>query len=360
MPYRPTGSRNWHYDFQIKGRRFHGSCGTEDYEEAKAIEAEKRVQAKADPKTRGIYTINEALGTYARDVAQYQTSYRTTKSQAKNIIAAMKGATRIDLLSNGDLIRFIALRRAKVANATVNREIDLLGRACRHMVKFHGGKLAEDLDFRAGRLKEPKERVRELSWDEQDRLFKSLRLDLHPFVKFALMTGARKETITELTWDAVHFETERLRFDIKGDDVMFFPMNHELRALLSSLPRGEGDHAPFVFTYQNQITKQRHRIVTGGGGLDEDWREALELAEILNFRFHDLRHTFATRILRKTRNIKLVSMLLGHKSIETTMRYAHVLDEDLRQGLDDFSALKSPESRKKSRRKNENSSVATG
>lgn len=351
MPYRPKGSSNWHYDFQIKGRRFHGSCGTEDYETAKAVEAEKRVQAKSDPKTRGIFTLDEALGTYAHDVAQHQSSFRTTKSQAKNIIEALNGRTRVDALTNADLIRFIALRRAKVANATVNRELELLGRACRHMVKFHGGQLSPDIDFRAGRLKEPKERVRELSWGEQERLFEHLRIDLHPYVKFALMTGARKETITELLWTAVDFENSRIRFDMKGEDRMFFPMNGELRAFLSSLPRASGDHAGFVFTYDNMVTKQKCRIVTGGGGLDEDWRAALMAAGIDDFRFHDLRHTFATRILRKTRNIKLVSQLLGHRNIETTMRYAHVLDDDLRQGLDDFSALAAPDSRRKSRRK---------
>jgi site-specific recombinase XerD len=56
-------------------------------------------------------------------------------------------------------------------------------------------------------------------------------------------------------------------------------------------------------------------------------------------RFHDLRHTFATRMLRKTQNISLVSKLLGHTNIETTSRYAHVLTSDLRDALDGFSVI---------------------
>lgn len=52
-----------------------------------------------------------------------------------------------------------------------------------------------------------------------------------------------------------------------------------------------------------------------------------------------IRHTFATRMLRQTQNIKLVSQLLGHKDIATTSRYAHVLVDDMRAALDDFSVM---------------------
>ena len=354
MPFRPKGSRNFHYDFQIKGRRFHGSCGTEDFEEAKAIEAEARVRAKNDPAARGIYTVSEALGTYITDVSAHQSSHRTTVSQGKGILSAIDPKRRLDQLSNADVMHLITRRRAVVANGTVNREIDLLGRACRHMAKIYGAALSADLDFSSVRLKEPKEITRELTWEEQERLFKHLRTDLHPFVKFALMTGARLETICELRWPDVDFRHKRIRFEMKGDDEMFFPMNSEMVALLSARPRANHkDSADFVFTYLNHRTKvpERKRIVTGGGGISEDFRDALRLAKIPAFRFHDLRHTFGTRLLRKTRNLKLVSKLMGHKSIETTMRYAHVLDDDLRAGVEGFSALQAPESRKKSRSK---------
>jgi len=205
MPFRPKGSRNFHYDFQIKGRRFHGSCGTEDFEEAKAIEAEARVRAKNDPIARGIYTVSEALGTYITDVSAHQSSHRTTVSQGKGILSAIDPKRRLDQLSNADIMHLITRRRAVVANGTVNREIDLLGRACRHMAKIYGAALSADLDFSSVKLKEPKEITRELTWEEQERLFKHLRTDLHPFVKFALMTGARLETICELRWPDVDF-----------------------------------------------------------------------------------------------------------------------------------------------------------
>lgn len=351
MPFRPKNSRFWHYDFQIGGRRFHGSTGTESFEEAKAIEAQARVQARAAPDRRGIYTLDQALGTYWADISQHQSSSATTLSQGKGILSVLDGKTTLDALTMADVMRLVSTRRARVANGTVNRELQLLGRAIRHMAKFHAAKVA-DLDLRAAEVKEPKERIRELSPDEQARLFKHLRADLHPLVQFALMTGAREETICDLTWAQVDLPNARIRFDMKGDEVMFFPVNGELRAFLSTLPRSPlPDHRPYVITYVDQQTKQRKRILTGGGGLKAAFHKATIDADIPDFRFHDPRHTFGTRMLRKTQNLKLVSRLMGHKTIETTMRYAHVMMDDLAGAMADFSALGSVQSRRNSRRK---------
>lgn len=342
MPFRPKASRFWHFDFQIKGRRFHGSCGTESFEEAKAIEAAARVKAKSDPIAKGIFTLAEATGTYCADISQHQPSYRTTLSQCKAILATLGARTTLPSLTNADLMRLVRQRRAKVSNGTVNRELDTLARAVRHMVKYHRAEVAADLDFTAPKLREAQERIRELTWAEQTALFQNLRVDLHPFVKFALMTGARKETITGLRWSDIDHDNARIRFALKGDLTMFFPINNELRALLSALPRATlPDHAAYVFTYLNHRTSTplRQRIVNGGGGLSADFQEAVKAAEIPNLRFHDLRHTFASRLLRQSGNLKLVSRLLGHTSVETTTRYAHVLQDDLAAAMADFSAL---------------------
>lgn len=346
MPHRPKGTRFWHYDFQIRGRRFHGSCGTDDYEEAKAAE---RVKARAAPEITCRFTVSQALGTYWTDICQHQTSARTAKSQAKMILSVMDGARQMEGLTNADLMRYVATRRATVSNATVNRELQILGRALRHMAKIHKATMP-DIDLKAVETAEPEERVRELSPAEQGRLFKHLRPDLLPFVTFALLTGARLSTITELRWSDIDHDHRRMTFRLKGGGTMRFPMSHEILALLSAIPRSNvPEHRRFVFTFEDQGRKdrQRRKIVPNGGGLMEDFRAALSAAEIENFRFHDLRHTFATRMLRHTGNLKLVSRLLGHSKVETTARYAHVLDDDLASALDSASLL--GVSRRKSR-----------
>lgn len=341
MPFRTAKTKVWQYDFQIRGRRFRGSCGTEDFEKAKAVEAAERVKAESMPEIQGEFTISQAIGTYYTDVSQHQSSARTTLSQGRAILDVISGDMLLSKMTQAEIARFVAVRRKDVAPGTINRQLQMLGRAIRYMEKTHGANGPTKIDLRAAEIKEPKERVRELSIEEQRRLFKHLRADLHPWVKFALMTGARLGTICDLRWSDIDLDAGRMLFRIKGNDSQLFPINPEMRAFLSSLPRAEDPaYAPFVITYLDQGTKDKIRKkITPSGGISEEFRAALEAAEIGNFRFHDLRHTFATRMLRKTGNIKLVSRLLGHKSIETTTRYAHVIDDDLASAVWGFSAL---------------------
>jgi integrase len=350
MPFRHQNSPHWHYDFQIGGRRFSGSCGTADYQEAKAVEAQARVAARAAPQTPpGIYTLSQALGTYSANVAQHQPSWRTTQSQAKALIAGLGAQTRLDQITDSMILAHVARRRATVANGTVNRELQLLGRAIRHIVDFHQA-TAAPLKLKAAEVAEPRERIRELSADEQTRLFAKLRPDLHPLALLALMTGARRAELCNLKWSDVDLQTSRLRFTIKGSAALSFPINPELRAMLTSLPRAETpqDRA-YVLTYVDEQTGHRRRISPNGGGIHGDFHNAVIEAEILDFRFHDLRHTFATRMLRQTGNLKLVSRLLGHTTVETTARYAHVLDADLAEAMAGFRVAPRPQSRRKSR-----------
>jgi integrase len=342
MPFRPQNSRFWHYDFQLQGRRFHGSCGTEDFETAKGIEAQARVDARTAlhhaAATKGVFTLSEAIGTYYADICDRQPSARTSLSQGKAILQVFDRPKRLDQLTDADLLHYVARRRATVSNATANRELQFLGRALRHMAHYHAATVPV-LDWKRPQAAEPEERVRELTWDEQAALFAALRTDLHPLVKFALMTGARRATICGLRWRDVDLATSRMRFALKGGRTMAFPVNREMQAFLGSLPRSDlPSEKPFVLTYVDQTGTARHRrrISPSGGGVHDDFHKAVLAAGIEDFRFHDLRHTFATRMLRQTGNLKLVSRLLGHTSIETTMRYAHVLDADLAEAMAGF------------------------
>jgi site-specific recombinase XerD len=68
--------------------------------------------------------------------------------------------------------------------------------------------------------------------------------------------------------------------------------------------------------------------------LQTRWRRALAKAGVEDFRFHDLRHTAASRLLRKTHDLKMVQDMLDHAQITTTTKYAHVLKDDLRAGME--------------------------
>jgi integrase len=57
-------------------------------------------------------------------------------------------------------------------------------------------------------------------------------------------------------------------------------------------------------------------------------------AKLTDFRFHDIRHDVGTKLLRATGNLKLVQRALNHSDVQTTTRYAHVLDEEVGAALD--------------------------
>ncbi len=100
----------------------------------------------------------------------------------------------------------------------------------------------------------------------------------------------------------------------------------------------QGDHPEFVFTYVAQRT--RGDRIKGKcypltiSGTKTRWRRTRKAAGVSNFRLHDFRHDFATKLLRETGNLRLVQKALNHADIKTTARYAHVLDEEVAEGIE--------------------------
>jgi len=98
-----------------------------------------------------------------------------------------------------------------------------------------------------------------------------------------------------------------------------------------------GHHPEFVFTYVavrtrgERVRGERQPITYNG--LKTTWRRLRSAAKVADFRFHDKRHDLATKLLRKTGNLKLVQKALNHRNIKTTLKYAHVLDDEVAAGL---------------------------
>jgi integrase len=103
-----------------------------------------------------------------------------------------------------------------------------------------------------------------------------------------------------------------------------------------------------VFTYEAQRTHggrvKGHRYPLTREGIKTAWRRLRKNAAVSDFRFHDFRHNFGTKLLRETGNIKLVQRALNHADIATTTRYAHVLDAEVADAMKAVA-----KSRKKSR-----------
>lgn len=343
MLYKPARSPYWSYDFVIGGIRHAKSTKTGDKAMARRIEAEVRREALLPSRARPTISLDEAAGLYA-ERAEQQSSWRDTKRIIKAMLATI-GATRaLSEITQRDLQLAVAKRRPGRVNASVNREIEVWRAIWRNAdaTRFDIG------DMPAwGKLMLPVARKahRTLSQDEEARLFTELRPDLCDFAAFALASGWRLSEVVRLTWRDVDLQARTASTRIKGGDTITRPLSAAMLALVASQPRV----CPQVFTFVSQATRSAHTAVDGrkraarrkgerypfsADGWRKPWAEALKAAGVEGFRWHDLRHTRGTRILRATGNIAVAAKALGHRSIKTTMLYAQADDQDVRNGLD--------------------------
>ena len=189
---------------------------------------------------------------------------------------------------------------------------------------------------RVSRVKVNNERDRWLTLEEENRLLDVCvigtptepRYWLREIVTFALNTGMRQDEILSLKWPNVDlFRKTATVVRSKNGEKRTIPMNNRVFELLKLKAKVRGIKSDYVFA-SRVGTKIHHR------NLRRAFYQALERAEIEDFKFHDLRHTFATRLVQAGIDLYKVSRLLGHKDIKMTQRYAHHHTESLRDGVE--------------------------
>jgi integrase len=353
-PIKDPRSPYYQYDFQRNKRRFHGSTGCTSKPRAQKYIDDLLNQIAEGRFKKAEITLDAACLTYWRDKANTPASGKLTPGQRTletQLATLCDGIGKDRLLSEITIThmrKFIAKRRGMkvrgstakdaklVSNATVNREWELARRVWRHVAADHA---VSEIKWGDLKLPENNERVRELSADEQTALFETLPDDLKPIVEFALLSGQRKSAVVGLRWDRINWNSGQATIVNKGGKDHTFPLTSELIELVLEQPRL--DDCPFVFTYvcerpapkrkDRPARRKGERYPFTVGGWIRKWHKALKAAGVTDFRFHDLRHTSATRIMRNTGNLKAAGRLLGHTDMRTTSRYAHVQMEDLRE-----------------------------
>lgn len=213
--------------------------------------------------------------------------------------------------------------------------------------EFWGARFDHEPKWVKHMLEEPDEHVRELRAEEADAITLATRPDYEPFIAFARATGLRLRECL-LRWSEVDWEALVITKKGKGGHTVTAPITEEVAAILAPLI---GHHEDWVFTYVAERTrascvKGRRYPITFSGAKSQ-WRRLRARAGVTGFRFHDFRHDLATKVLRKTGNLKTVQKVLNHADIKTTARYAHVHDEEVRAALESVQA--DQKSRKKSR-----------
>ena len=145
---------------------------------------------------------------------------------------------------------------------------------------------------------------------------------LKPMVLLALNTGLRRRELFELRWTSVNFDTNRITVTsdtAKSKRVRYIPMNVTVRDSLTRW-REQAGRSALVFPGRDG----RHI-----DNVDSAWRGLLKMAALEDFRWHDLRHDFASGLVMAGVDLYRVKTLLGHASITMTERYAHLSPEHL-------------------------------
>lgn len=342
--YRHKNSPYWQFDFQVKGQRYTGSTHCDSKSAAKDYERRKRNEIASGVQAQPDITVDESFGNYWSLVGQHENNHVTTEGQLDRMKDHFGAATILRDIDRDAIEKYIARRRGMkarnkttlVSNATVNRETQLLKRVIRRVPDKYA---KPKIDWAGLMLKEPKERTRELSDDEEDRLFAKLPADLSAVVEFAILSGQRRESIITMLWSKVDLRGGRAEVRVKGGSWHSFPLTPRMVALIANRPKVAAQVFTYVCERSAPPRKDRPARVKGerypfsSEGWARKWKKALTDAGVDDFRFHDLRHTAATRVTRAVGNLKVTQKLLGHSDIATTARYAHASDGDVMDAL---------------------------
>lgn len=349
--YKDKRSPYWQFDFQFRGQRFYGSTGCTSQRAAEAFERRERHKAALPDQQRPGITLSEAAGLY-QDHAELLPSWPTIEYMLDALVSGIGQNRLLSAITQRDLQIYFAGRRAGRTNASVNREIENARAVWRRAqsTRFDVGEMP---DWRALFLKVGSKPPRELEFAEEDKLLPAVREDVRDAVEFLLKSGWRRGEVIGLRWSDVSLPTKTATTRIKGGNVVKRPLTTALVELIAR----QQVAGPYVFTYVCQKTKpaltdkngrkrparlKGERYPLTPTALRRPWANALEAADIEDFRLHDLRHTRGTRIVRATGSLAAAKEALKHTRIETTLRYAHVLDDDVRTALDASESRNSP------------------
>jgi integrase len=325
----------WHFDFTIEGHRFRGSCGTKDRGLAQVYASKEygdryRQIRLGERAPAAAMTLGEAFGRFRQEAGGSAYAEGAQQDHARAILGIISPSVRLADIGDDRIASLVASLRdgGRRGAGTINRHLSTLSAVCTRARTVWGQQVGA-WTLRAHRQKEPPGRSVFLDYAQAQDLLDRLPGHAQGPVRFALLTGLRKDNVLGLRGRNISLDLRRLVLIQKGDRPLSVPLSDAavdlLRAYVPFPPDGP------VFRYGQVPCACAHcRSPANRDQPIRDLRTALATAarnaglEHLGLRFHDLRHTFASWVLATTGSLPLASKALGHGSIRTTARYAHV------------------------------------
>jgi site-specific recombinase XerD len=333
--YRRKDSRDWWMSFTDDKRNpCRRSTGTSDRKLAEKIFAKVKTQVveakffELDEAKK--HTFDEMMERFMIEHAptkepSMQKSYRVSLAHLTDFFLGLT----LDKIDTDAVLRYVAHRRSQNNSkpGTRNREIAMLSKAFNlarlwKWVKENPCQLVK-------REKEDNEIGRCLTDDEEQRLLQAcwhyLGGQLAEMVTIALNTGMREGEILKLRWDQIDMKGKVINtINEKSNKPKTVAMNESVFDLLQDKSKIMSISG-YVFTTSNDSSFHARNMLRA-------WYKAVKEAKIEGgLRFHDLRHTVGSRIIRAGRDIHAVAAVLDHSQLSTTRRYAKHDTESMRK-----------------------------
>jgi len=218
---------------------------------------------------------------------------------------------------------YFSVRRQNVAPATVNKDIVAVKQFFRRMLLW--GDIATNPSVGLQYYTNPPGRIRFLAPKEWEKVEAECNVsgDIGKAILFALYTGMRRGEILSLSWGQVLLDIGVISlYQTKNKTPRTIPLHPKLLTMLQD--KMKCCNWIFCFARHKPIKNSRvHRL----------FNEFMSKLEIPDFTFHSLRHTFASYLVMNGTDLRTTAQLLGHKRIETTLRYSHLSLEHLRKAV---------------------------
>lgn len=271
-------------------------------------------------------------------------TYRTDEGLA-TILKKEFGKTQLRAIAAGDIQRYVdrltgekSRFKRVLTPATINRRRTFLSGILtealrRGYVDRNPARVVENLP-------EHNDKLRWLTPKEEGELLTFSPPHLQSIIRFALQTGMRKGEILGLKWSDVDFEQRLVRVtQTKNHRTRYVPMSRELVEILQAIDHvaGPTGHSPYVFTDPKSGTSET--TATRFQDVNHAFEKAAGQAGLEEVTFHTLRHTFASRLAQAGVPLNTIRELLGHGTMQVTMRYAHLAPNNLRDAVELLAGL---------------------